>query len=278
MYGGNLCRCTGYRSILHAMRSLAATTARSGQMQCEADPFLPSRSAPSRCRWRSINCRANGRNRCRSILRGNSHWFRPTRLAEAQELKRRLSDATTWASQVRFVVGNTARAIYPTETARSSSMYRRSRTYTSRKSAAADLAWVRRCRFKRLLELAHAAIEQRSTEETLGLRELVWHGQWVAGIQVGNAGSIGGNIFIVKSHTRQGMPFPVRPTDGVGTLERLGYHRFPRFRRRPAHVSGSWKCRPPKICPATPCCWNSYSLQRSGRVCANLSGRAADRK
>ena len=71
---------------------------------------------------------------------------------------------------------------------------------------------------QRLLELAQETVDAIPAEKTIGLRQLVWHGQWVAGIQVRNAGSIGGNIFIVKSHTRAGTPFPSDLLTVLGTL------------------------------------------------------------
>ena len=220
LFGGNLCRCTGYRPILQGMRSFACDGAAcaNGQMKCEADPFfaVKIRSEPASVAVDELPnelCESTPLHFCAS----NAHWFRPTRLAEAQELKRLLSEPTT-SAQVRVVVGNTARAMYPTETAH----------YFIDLSAIAELQVAEisgnglrigaAAPIQRLLELAQEAIDKRSSAETLGLRQLVWHGQWVAGIQVRNAGSIGGNIFIVKSHTRQGTPFPSDLLTVLGTL------------------------------------------------------------
>jgi xanthine dehydrogenase/oxidase len=209
LFGGNLCRCTGYRPILHAMRSFACDRAPDeSSPPCEADPCHPTPVLSSPC-----SIRLDGLDDPAGPPPGlyfsgpGLHWFRPPSLAEAHELKALLS-RVFGPSQVRLVVGNTASAIYPGEKASWLIDVSHVPELNVREAGSAGLRVGAAVPIQKLLELAEAAIGREPSDRTAGLRMLTRHAKSLAGVQVRNAGSIGGNIAITKAHTRTGEPFP----------------------------------------------------------------------
>ncbi len=220
IFGGNLCRCTGYRPILSAMRTFACDhdTALDPSMKCEADPFFPLkvRSAP-------INVSCSELPLPKEALRlhfsaRGLHWIRPTELAEAMGLKRRLTEEMG-RGNVRIVVGNTSSVLYPDEKPRVLIDVSQIGELQGISVSADGLKVGASVSIQRLVEAVSAVLETKKGAENAGLRELVRHSQYVAGIQVRNAGSIGGNVFVAMSHARQGIPFP---SDMLTLLATLG--------------------------------------------------------
>jgi xanthine dehydrogenase/oxidase len=210
LFGGNLCRCTGYRPILHAMRSLAGEfdADLNSTPRCEADPCYP---VPVRSGLLPI---ALDSLPDPGVLpqglyfhRENLHWIRPSTLADAHELKALLG-RHFGADRVRLVVGNTARAIYPNEAAVCLIDVGRISELTAVSIDAGGLRVGAAVSIQRLIELAEEVIAREPADRTIGLRELARHAKFLAGVQVRSAGSVGGNLAITKSHARRGEPFP----------------------------------------------------------------------
>ncbi|MFO0825617.1 MAG: molybdopterin cofactor-binding domain-containing protein [Gemmataceae bacterium] len=202
-FGGNLCRCTGYRPILDGMGTFAKNDAAPGTKPCEVDPFFPLklRSAPV-----LVDVPATKPERLH-FAASATHWFRPGTLAEALELKRVASEELG-REQVKPIVGNTASGIYPDEKARCLIDISRVPELNVLKTGSDGIHVGSAVTIQQLLEFAEAQIGKLPAEQTAGLRELVRHGSFLAGLQVRSAGSVGGNIFITKSHTRGDHPFP----------------------------------------------------------------------
>jgi xanthine dehydrogenase/oxidase len=202
LFGGNLCRCTGYRPILNGMGTFACDDAPCGS-PCEVDPFFPVqvRSAPT-----VVEPPAAGPQRLHFAAKG-THWFRPTALAEALELKRAAA-AAVGRDHVRPVVGNTARGIYPDEVAHCFIDLSHVPELNALAAGADGLTVGAAVSIQDFVEFAEARVAELPAVRTAGLRELVRHAAFLAGLQVRSAGSVGGNLFIVKSHTRRGHPFP----------------------------------------------------------------------
>ncbi|AGA24702.1 molybdopterin cofactor-binding domain-containing protein [Singulisphaera acidiphila] len=219
-FGGNLCRCTGYRPILSAMRSFGSDydPALDPCMKCEADPCFPLEVRSSPVTVSLADLPAPGEAARLHFSARGLHWIRPTALDEAMELKRLLT-AELGRANVRVVVGSTAAVLYPQEKPRVLIDLSQVGELQGIAIEAEGLRVGAGVSIQRLLDAASALIDERDAVETAGLRELVRHGQYVAGIQVRNAGSIGGNIFVAASHTREGIPFP---SDMMTLLATLG--------------------------------------------------------
>jgi xanthine dehydrogenase/oxidase len=209
IFGGNLCRCTGYRPILHAMRTLAGDydAAADQTQKCLMDPSYP---VPRRSELARINLEQlppPGAARALHFTGSGREWYRPATLAEVHRLKKRFV-SQAGKEQVKLVFGNTASGVYQQEQP----------TYFIDISGIAELGRIAEQEtgirvgaavpIQRLMDYVTEVIGRRPAEQTTGLRELVRHASFLAGYQVRCAGSVAGNIFMTRDHAHRGAPFP----------------------------------------------------------------------
>ncbi len=210
LFGGNLCRCTGYRPILHGVRTLASDfdAARDATPACLIDPPL---RVPARSELARINPDllppADLPTRALHFSGGGREWYRPGTLAEVHRLKGE-SVGRSGRDAVKLVFGNTATGVYPRETP----------TFLIDISGIAELGRIveqdaglqvgAAVPIQRLIDFVAGVIRGRPAEETTGLVALVRHAGMIAGYQVRCAGSVAGNIFMTRDHAHRGSPFP----------------------------------------------------------------------
>lgn len=210
IFGGNLCRCTGYRPILTGVRTLACDYKREcdKQQQCLIDPSfdvkvrdklaaidmnqLPAHSLPARL----LHFSGSGRQ-----------WFRPNTLAELMRIKKQCVEAYGPLS-VKLVMGNTAAGIYAAEKPRYLIDISQVKELCALATTDAGVTCGATVSIQRLIEYAAAVSKQAGAEKGRGLEALAYHGQFIAGLQVRSSGSVAGNIFITRDHARRGGPFP----------------------------------------------------------------------
>ncbi len=209
IYGGNLCRCTGYRPILAGVRTLASNyqVENDKSQKCLIDPcfevhcnsefkhidlkLLPDFTSPPR------------------LLHFSGHgceWFRPNTLEEVMRIKKQLVKAHGRDS-VKLIVGNTASSIYPNE----------------KSPYLIDISCIQALNqlvqnemgitvgavtpIQMLLEFAANVATEVGSEKGHGFESLVYHGQFIAGLQIRSAGSVAGNIFMTRDHAARGEAF-----------------------------------------------------------------------
>jgi len=230
--GGNLCRCTGYRTILHGLRQFACDGRPEDEpLRCvPAEPVAvrPEPVTPGRA-LAEEPAPASGTADPRCYRAGGHEWLRPADLDEALALR-----ADLGAEGARYVAGCTSFGLFPGD----------------RPAIALDVSHLPELRVleilddglrvgaavpvQDLLELARRAVGELPAERTRGLRELLRHGNQVAGLQVRSAGSVGGNLMMVSRHARAPEPFVSDLQVVLGTLgARLTLHAaaFPEGRR-----------------------------------------------
>ena len=220
IFGGNLCRCTGYRPILHGVRTLASDydAALDKTQKCLADPGFPIRQKAGLKRIELEQFSPAGAAKTLHFSGSGHEWYRPTTLAQAQHLKKEFVDRAG-REQVKLVFGNTASGVYQNERP----------TYLIDISVITELGSLfeeetgvrvgSAVPIQKLMDFANEVIARRPAEQTAGLKALNRHAAFIAGLQVRSAGSVAGNIFMTRDHAKRGGPFP---SDLFTVLSTLG--------------------------------------------------------
>ena len=210
IFGGNLCRCTGYRPILNAVRTLASDydAAADQSQKCLIDPSFPIKCKPALTKI-NLEVLSSGEPKAKALhFTGNGHeWYRPGTLAEVQRLKKEFV-AQAGHEQVKLVCGNTASGVYQQEKPRFLIDITDIRELAQTTEKESGLSVGATVSIQRLIDLAVEVIKRRPAEQTTGLAALKRHLAFLAGYQVRSSGSIAGNIFMTRDHAQRGSPFP----------------------------------------------------------------------
>lgn len=206
IFGGNLCRCTGYRPILHGVRTLLQDydAAKDSTPKCVIDPSFPIRV---RKELTQIDLAPSGSPRRLRFEGSGREWHKPTTLDEVHQLKQRFA-LDFGRENVKLVFGNTSAGVYQQE---------KPRAFIDI-SGIAELAAVSvddegihfgaNVSIQQLIDTARDTIAKRPAEQTAGLLALCRHAIAIAGYQVRSSGSVAGNIFMTRDHSQRGAPFP----------------------------------------------------------------------
>lgn len=208
IYGGNLCRCTGYRPILHGMRTLACDyDANADESQkCLIDPSF------------YVQCKKNITPidmgdlpdlPARALhFKSNDHeWIRPVTLEEVYRLKKKYVNQAGYQA-VKLVCGNTGSGVYQNEYPRYLIDISSIVELGKKEETDSGLDVGAAVTIQELMRFISLVIKQRDAHQTTGLKEFNRHAEFIAGLQVRSSGSIAGNIFMTKDHADHGGPFP----------------------------------------------------------------------
>lgn len=206
IFGGNLCRCTGYRPILQSMRTFACDydAAIDETQKCLIDPsfYVNFKKGITPINLDELP-RYDPSPRALHFKSEGLELYRPITLAEVYRLKKKYAN-----DGVKLICGNTGSGVYQNEHSK----------YLIDISAIAELGRIEESDFglnvgaavpiQELVDFISEVIKKRPDNQTVGLKEFKRHAVYIAGLQVRSAGSIAGNIFMTKDHADHGSPFP----------------------------------------------------------------------
>ncbi len=208
MFDGNLCRCTGYRSILFGFQKEFASdwnpeVDEKGCMKCLVDPAEKVKVASTI----KIQFPEALKKPARTIHyqhRGYT-WYRPETIVETLELLSRHKK-----EDIRLVVGNTSIGVYD--------------KYKEDPHVFIDIAQLAELRLQKIdkdhlevgsaltytefIDLLDTALSAQGEQEHSGLEALKYLANRTAGTIVRNAASLAGNTMMVVKHITTGAPFP----------------------------------------------------------------------
>nr|XP_017009207.2 LOW QUALITY PROTEIN: indole-3-acetaldehyde oxidase [Drosophila takahashii] len=209
-FGGNICRCTGYRPILDAMKSFAVDSNIQVPAECIDIEDLSTKQCPKTGQTCSGSCKKQ-QPKGSQLYPDGSRWSWPENLGELFAV---LQGAVKEKLPYMLVAGNTAHGVY-----------RRPHNI----KAFIDVSGLAELKGHQLsadnstltlggnLSLSETMELCRQLEKTKGFEYLsqVWqHLDWIANVPVRNAGTLAGNLTIKHAH-------PEFPSDVFIVLEAL---------------------------------------------------------
>lgn len=230
IYGGNLCRCTGYRSILHSMRTLASDyDANSDKTQeCLIDPsfYVHFKKEMTPIQLEKLPG-YDSKPRALHFKTTDHQYYRPLTLEEAHRLKKHYV-RQVGRHNVRIIMGNTASGVYQSEHAKYLIDISAIEALGKIEARESELFVGAAATIQETINFISEVIQTRSDYQVTGLKEFKRHAVYIAGLQVRSAGSIAGNIFMTRDHADHGSPFPsdiytilaaLGTTVSIGSLE-----------------------------------------------------------
>jgi len=234
IFGGNLCRCTGYRPILDGARTLACDHDPSGHgctTPCELDPTFTLKTRPELAKIRTdVLPPACVPPRSLHFSGSGIEWFRPSTLAELYKLKRQCTESFG-REGVRIIFGNTASGIYPNERPRCVIDITRIAELGQLVELDSGIRVGASVPIQTLMDFATEVAARLPEDEATGLAALVRHAKFIAGYQVRSAGSVAGNICMTRAHARHGSGFPsdlFTVLAALGTTITIGSNEYER--------------------------------------------------
>ena len=206
-FDGNICRCTGYRSILTGMKTFACDWSEEDEenrMKCKSDDptDLQLRDAVVSIPFPN---EAKGQLSPVSLDREAGWWRTPTSLDELYDLLREHR-----STPLRFVHGNTGFGVYPKEYL-DATHYMDIRLVPQLSHVSiggGGISLGSGVSYATLIEVLEEVMAARELDENSATGAAHFMARRTAGAIVRNAASLGGNTMLVLEHIHAGEPFP----------------------------------------------------------------------
>jgi xanthine dehydrogenase/oxidase len=206
-FDGNICRCTGFRPILYAMKTFASDWGpadEKGTPECYIDPGERVKHYKEP---REINVKDLSRQaRALHFSKNGFHWYRPLDLAEVHALM----DRYKGGEEVKLVCGNTSQGIpginpvNPTVLIDISNIDVLKQTVVTGQELIVGAATT----YNEFLNLINKTLKKATPAQKRGLKTLHYMAIRTAGKIVRNVASLAGNTMLVARNVKSGYPFP----------------------------------------------------------------------
>lgn len=205
-FDGNICRCTGFRPILYAMKTFADDFEKSDAKKtpkCEIDP----NEVPVVKKSSDFTFPDELKQAPRPLyFSGNGYqWFRPLKLSQVYDIV-----AEHTLADLKLIVGNTSIGVYKKGVEDPHLLVDISEVEELKEIQVKDdvIHVGAGVTYSRFIEFIDALIKKSPKKQTAGLSELSYLAHRTASVQVRNAASLAGNLMMVVSHAKKGIPFP----------------------------------------------------------------------
>ncbi|MBE2998925.1 molybdopterin-dependent oxidoreductase [Nocardiopsis sp. HNM0947] len=204
---GNLCRCTGYRSILTGMKTFAedwSDADEAKRMRCIPEP-VGNPPAPGVGPYLALPEGVRREPRPLTVESGGRRWHTVTGLAGLKAVM-----DITKPSERRLVCANTSYGVYPQEVADALDLVdiRRIPELHGVSVSGGDLQVGAATTYTDLITALDSALDRRGNGGTAVLETLRHMARRTAGTVLRNTATVGGNTMMVLRHILTGAVFP----------------------------------------------------------------------
>ncbi|MGC2108886.1 MAG: molybdopterin cofactor-binding domain-containing protein [Candidatus Korobacteraceae bacterium] len=207
IFDGNICRCTGYRSILYGMKHFAADWGPKNEEGCLRTIVDPA----ERVKYASnitvtFPSTLEGPPRAVHYEKNGYHWYRPLTLVQLHDILREHHDTVN----VKLVVGNTSIGVYNQSVENPHVLVDISHVSDLQgiQTTSEGLVLGAATTYSDLLEELDTLRTSATPEHLIGIDALHYMVHRTAGTIVRNAASLAGNTMMVVRHVQSGEPFP----------------------------------------------------------------------